>query len=393
MGALTQLGCPDTYSARITEYLGAGTTGKNLDTQSKTVGDLDGIVEVKWGRRLDDTSEATITIQKSKASPSCCGLWRRFQPWWNDLVLYRDGEKVWRGPVYRMRERGSVMVLEARDLSAWMDRRGVYETTYEPIPDNPDMARTLWTIIRTVNEPLTLTSPAVTYDFTRPNIAAIISYTAAGFLFADVPFTLSGLPTIRDAADQLVEHGRVDWGQHIDTIVVRANATAQTPSSGRLAQHDFATDLEVVVDGEPATTFAAAAGDIGTGLVYKFAAQPVGTPALPHLVTGVTFDGTATESMVADLATIAVNKRIPPVVYLIVPDGAQLAASAPVAINDLMVGSRFDVYPDNYCWKAAPNAYFGQATSGFRLSAVDVTWNAERGEEVQVTMIPLALHD
>jgi hypothetical protein len=116
------LGCAQSYQAAI-HWQG----GKHLFAP------LDGVTQVTWGRKLDDYSEASVTLAKGTVSPQC---WQKItpkadgtrpgiEPWAHELSIYRDRQLVWQGPVVEWSETRDHIELLARDVLAWMDRRVV----------------------------------------------------------------------------------------------------------------------------------------------------------------------------------------------------------------------------------------------------------------------------
>jgi hypothetical protein len=81
--------------------------------------------ELSWGRRLDDTSQASATVDSD-----CCDLLQIVRPWRHELAIYRDGELVWVGPVINpsapVASDHQQWRVEARDLSAWWDHRRIH---------------------------------------------------------------------------------------------------------------------------------------------------------------------------------------------------------------------------------------------------------------------------
>jgi hypothetical protein len=81
---------------------------------------------LEWGRRLDDTSQATVTVDTD-----CCALLADVYPWRHELSIIRDGDEVWVGPVINpsapvVGDHQQLQVV-ARDLSAWWDHRRIHD--------------------------------------------------------------------------------------------------------------------------------------------------------------------------------------------------------------------------------------------------------------------------
>lgn len=120
------LGCAQRYDA-VLHWQG----GKRLFAE------LDAVTSVTWGRKLNDFSEASVTLAKREMSQLC---WQKLQPlvdehgeiikpgispWAHELSIYRDRALVWQGPVVEWTEKTDDIEIQARDVLAWMDRRVV----------------------------------------------------------------------------------------------------------------------------------------------------------------------------------------------------------------------------------------------------------------------------
>lgn len=88
-----------------------------------------------YGRVLNEVSSASIEVSLDSGSPECCGIYSTLNPWQHELAIFRNGVEVWCGPIVRMEldfyhGKGTV---EARDLFAWTDKRLIElaDTDYE----------------------------------------------------------------------------------------------------------------------------------------------------------------------------------------------------------------------------------------------------------------------
>lgn len=404
---MTRLGCASEYQAQITEYMGSSTTAAEDpdDVSSTVIGELTGITSLEWGRRLSDTSVAEVRIAKSSTMrDDCCGLWRKFQPWWNDLIIYRDGEVVWRGPVYRMRERQDSFVVQARDITAWLDKRSAYR--HVPIfPETWDGSAVIDWVMRAIN--LVLPTTPTIPEFARPTVHELISLYFSGRTIGispdswlDSAMHAENLRELMNLAQDLVPW--VTWTQSGNRIYIRPIPTYETTPTAVLTREHFSTDLETIVDGEPMVTFVGASGDVKTGTAGEtfvhdeYVHRPVvaGGKTLPPLALRVFMpDPMESATHIADLQALAnhhADLTAPPIVYTQVPSGSKLTPDAPVSIRELFCGARIDVYSDA-CWRARPNAYADQASPGTVLAGVDVSWSPDDGESVGITLVPLDL--
>lgn len=84
-------------------------------------------VSLSWGRKMNDISEATVTIALNDLDPETCACVATINPWEHEMAVFRNGVEVWVGPVVN----GTINLatLEARymakDLSVWFDHRWI----------------------------------------------------------------------------------------------------------------------------------------------------------------------------------------------------------------------------------------------------------------------------
>lgn len=87
---------------------------------------------------------ALLTAVTGIAQPqSTCSLLAQIKPWRHELVLYRDGEMVWCGPIVGIKTPSGSYTIQARDLSAWLDKRKIHEDHNMVKRDLADMFTTI----------------------------------------------------------------------------------------------------------------------------------------------------------------------------------------------------------------------------------------------------------
>ena len=92
------------------------------------LGKIDGQVRVKWNRQRDTFSEAEV-IGRATA-PDCCSLMERTRSVRHELVIERDGKRVWEGPITGISlEKEGTYKISARDL-LFFPNRTVVKNTY-----------------------------------------------------------------------------------------------------------------------------------------------------------------------------------------------------------------------------------------------------------------------
>jgi hypothetical protein len=100
------------------------------------------VTSLRWKRMKDDISEATIVV--TRPGPSCCDLLKDVRAVRHELVLFRNGSRVWEGPITYIRFSGTEIEIKARDVMWWASRRALeqnldYSAAAEPVLDVVEM--------------------------------------------------------------------------------------------------------------------------------------------------------------------------------------------------------------------------------------------------------------
>lgn len=105
------LGCADEYEVFI--------TGPDYETRIDAVrwSSLD------WERVLDEPSTAHVSLPDQYGGASCCARFGGLKPWRYGLLIERNGQKIWSGPVTNLSRRAGVLNVTAADCFARFKRR------------------------------------------------------------------------------------------------------------------------------------------------------------------------------------------------------------------------------------------------------------------------------
>jgi hypothetical protein len=84
-------------------------------------GEIKPLASVQWGRKRDDISNAIIHVVGF--ADDCCELLADLRSWVHEIVIFRDGVRVWEGPVTRITYQTDSVEIEAKDVMAYVYRR------------------------------------------------------------------------------------------------------------------------------------------------------------------------------------------------------------------------------------------------------------------------------
>ena len=201
---------------------------------------LNAMETLEWERNLSETSAARLVMDASLCDCAWLGRIRAVR---HELVIYRDGNRVWEGPITRVAYSQTTCTLIAKDVSWWFSKRGI---------------KTRFLTGNVVDVGMQLMRDALLYD--DPNVRQYLrSNNAKGEQFSADYNSYDGY-TI-DALDDCVDSG-MDWAVMGRTIFAWASVNPVSQTNLLRAPQDISAEVTVYEDGESlATRMIATGGD------------------------------------------------------------------------------------------------------------------------------------
>lgn len=84
-------------------------------------GEIKPLAQVQWNRKRDDIANCLVTT--NGFDQDCCELLGNLTSWAHELVIFRDDERVFEGPITRITYTSSDVEIEAKDVMAYLYRR------------------------------------------------------------------------------------------------------------------------------------------------------------------------------------------------------------------------------------------------------------------------------
>jgi hypothetical protein len=353
-----RLGCGES-SFFITNRCGGGVTCV-----------LDGLVSAaRWERKLDDVSQAEVTVELGgDTSFTCCACLAETEPWCHELHIWRDGDEVWVGPIQELEYSYNQVVIRASDSLAWLGVRiPIVDYNYRDAPAGPGAAdlTTIATAVITnaFFEDLPM-SCEVDNIFSQPTGIILALYYEA--------FNYTALEILR----KLGEVG-LNFTTLGRTIVLVKNDTPLTPLILLNDEHIMG-NIVITKDGtlQGNRFYVHFDGDNGlptSGEAIDFYCY--GPIERLRNGDGLTNGGDAGQLADAYAAASAIAPRI-----VEIPDGSRLSPDTPWTINQMVPGARVDVAVTRLCL---------DLTQSFILTGVEVNYSESDGETVGITLTPL----
>jgi hypothetical protein len=390
-----RLGCASDYTVEVWQLdrryqteIGQLVPERHLVTQ------LSGIVSLYWERTIDDFSEARVRFQPVKGDDCCGKLFPKWDnlgnltqsgvwPWSHEIVIYREGEPVWMGPIFSVDETVSpsetteFIQINARDYLAWVDRRVLHETLTFGGP-----ATNLYDLVEIAR--------AIVLDAFKPDNIGITE--------AQVPrYSDSGRKGRRTTrahearcGDELreVARGGIDFTAIGKMIIIKGVRRDPTVPVLELRNRDFQAGVEIRIVGADAATKGYAVGQpplegddpAPLGVSVAAGVPASGIDPFFGLIEALTNSGeTTSEDFLQWMAQELVDENHPPPRTLSVPAGSTLSPEATLSIHELIPSRHFKLTIKGTC--SALSQYM-------RLSHMEATWEPGSPERIGVTFIP-----
>lgn len=371
------LGCASGYTAQLHWRGGA------LPYESSA---MDRLTEVTWNRTINDVAAASVTVLKGNVSAECCKALGEAEPWVHELTLYRDGELVWQGPVTKTTSRRDSIVIEAQDVTSWFDHMvNTWRVTYTSVAaDSAGRKMGPITSIAYNHIRLNMTGSSLA----EPDFAGIMDYIIVRSSMWPMKVEKDGSKNttiwtafLGDILREWAKRG-LTWTTIGRAILLRPKPTSATRAQARLTMEDFTGEIEVIKDGTQGGVYGFATTqdqqDISQGKTLGYGKTKTAYGRLDVLVS--VDEENVKDADLREAAKDAIAGRYPVPVTISVPDGSALAATAPVKLQQLVPGERFDVLAETFCQPVL---------QGFVLTDVEGSWQNGQ-EKIGVTLTPLA---
>ena len=345
-------------------------------------GEITPLVTLNYNRKRDDISSAVLYT--NGFGDDCCQLLAGLRSWMHELVIFRDGVRVWEGPITRIAYGVDSVEVEAKDVMNYVYRRIMrqgYNDAYRIVngeqlgqasvverataitmnalaPDDPNVLAYLTSI----NYPDDAGESRVVPDFSRTaweevdDLAATagLDYVTVGrrIIYWDTHRPLGRLPEMRD------EHFSnppivTEYGMQTATFFgVTNNSGVWGGASRPIGPYGIIEQL--------ASAYGEKEGEGGTEEVLTREAR------------------TALERTLTSQAERNIAHRWPTPLVVRVPDGSTLSADTPITFNHLIPGVWIPLRARGTC---------RNVSQWQKLDLVTVEQDST-GERISVTMSP-----
>ena len=171
----------------------------------RKLGTFGPLTRVRWERVRDDISSATAYVEL--ASIHCNESMSKVEAGRAEMVIFRNGERVWEGPITRVAYKGAAIEIEAKDIVHYISRtimHGEYDSSYPNTSTVIDRMKRIFTTELARKE--ALDPPA--------NILPHVKYISSALEAGDAKTSSHTLPhemTVFEHMDSLAARGGLDY--------------------------------------------------------------------------------------------------------------------------------------------------------------------------------------
>lgn len=317
---------------------------------------------LEWNRVLNDCSEASVEVTTGSHG-KCCSVFGKLGTWGHELVMFRDGVRVWEGPLTNIKWRRGGVSLFAQDPLAYTKKR---LTSAKVVLASDYVEKQAWEM---VSESMGDSLPD---HF--PNVVPFAQRLAPN----------TGPPVTREV--------QVLGGMYYDQWIELAKAGAMFTFVGRrilvwhsghvmgrtanLLPDHLSGEIEVEEDGMQVAVRDAFVNDEG---IAGVAGPPSATDPFYGLNDMLTASDAPDASNLAAMANTHREAHYPAPLAVNVPQGSVLSCDTPISMEELVAGTIVPVKVEGGICRPV------MATQ--QLQSVTVT-DGPAGEKVAITVTP-----
>ena len=316
------------------------------------------LTSIEWGRDLCSISQAVVTVDPAR----CTEALSLVHPWAHSLVVYRNDERVWEGPIRRRKDSRSALTITASDVIGWTERRGV--VTARNVVNAAVRDQLAWSI-----------NQAFAAD--DPNVLPFLQTVGSATRTTDLQVAVGEKYHASVLSDLTGSGGR--WTALGRRIILWDEAASIGSLPDLSPENHLLADVELVEDGDALGTRVIARNDNGVVGYGIHSGGSATDPFYGRVDLLVPSAGTKPAG-VTRTAQSAAEKAWPAPITIEVPADAALRCDAPFPISRLVPGVTVPV--------STVTATARTVRGTFLLVGMSVKQQAGGDEQVTITLAP-----
>lgn len=338
-------------------------TGKNVawlydKSGTRAIAPLDNATRLNWGRKKNAISEASLYVATGTHG-QCCSVLGSIGTWGHSIVVFRDGRRVWEGPITNIKWQRGGVAIGAHDVLGWSMVKTTHEARLVEAPGYravDEMYDDVGRVFST-HDPNVLAHRVVLGPGTGPLVTRDVKAYAGYY------------------DDQLNEmaKGGANYTVVGRRIVLWPDGYLMGRAAPLLPAQHMTGDVEVEENGFDLTTHVTFVNDEG---VYGTAPSSAVHGFYGQVERSEAFTGTDSATLAASAETY-LQDHFPVPLKVNVPAGSVLSCDAPYSIDELVPGTVIPVKVDTGLCKRVDDTP--------ELTAVEVSDGAD-GEKVAITL-------
>jgi hypothetical protein len=176
---------------------------------TRMVGRVTGVTSLSYDRVRDDISRALVRVESPDTA--CCDLLAETRTVRHEVVIFRNGERVWEGPITRLEYTDDMVEIEAQDVLWFASRAALEQTLDYRSPRVTSVVTVIGVILRDAFGPPDSSGFNV-YPFLTPIVGPGDPRTAAEYLaYSTTVWALLDKFAVSSGIDYTVVGRRILW--------------------------------------------------------------------------------------------------------------------------------------------------------------------------------------
>jgi hypothetical protein len=305
---------------------------------------INGLRLCRWDRYRDDISQATLIVDPSK----CSDALKIMHTGRHEIVIYRDEERVWEGPITRRTLKAKSVEIAAHDICHYLNRtnmRNAYDNRYSTTASKVAPVTQRMEVI--------LRNELARKETLGYNLLSYLDVRTSALTALTSRLTLPYERNVWEEMDEMAAKNGLDYTT-IGRRIVLSDVHELIGRTPMLTDKDFTDEVVLTEYGMELATISAVTDGEGRYAVVGGIDPYYGETELLHTIYGERVDFADPDNPTSDeLAALSeqmvgqarrnLSGRYPTPATVRVPDGTPLAPTAPVTIADLIPGVRIPV--------------------------------------------------
>lgn len=303
----------------------------------RQLGVIDRTTLVRYHRQRDEMSEATVRVSIHAA---CVGMLAVAEPMRTEIVIYRDGDRVWEGPITRMEYGIDYIEISAKDVMLYPYRTALHAGYSSAYPNIETVTARAARILRTELARKEALDPPI-------NVLPYLTVHETEDTAKTSRVTLPYQKMVYEEIDDMAAKAGLDYVT-VGRAIHLFDTHTPIGQGCQLSQTDFLGPVVLSAYGLDLTTRAIVTDGLGhwgsVGGIDPYYGEVEVIDTVYDEAAAVAGTSIPTTAQMVSQARRNIDGRYPVPIEVRVPDNSQINPKSQVNFDQLVPGTRFPLY-------------------------------------------------